>query len=152
MTDQLQLCPPERALHLLDLDELLGARPTEATLRHTIDAYLDAAEWSPDDHVVVRTSWGPAERAAIDLDCGWRAQRQPIAAPHPRLVAGRHDRLVIGSGDAAYAELAGEVARLGGTVWVVARGRRLSPELAGHADHVVTLPDGRRPARPRRTA
>jgi uncharacterized LabA/DUF88 family protein len=60
--------------------------------------------------------------------------------------------LVIGSGDAAFAPLAREVGRLGGTVWVVARGRGLSPELASHADHVVTLPERRSPARPRRTA
>jgi hypothetical protein len=132
-----------RSLHLVDLEALVGPDPSVEAFRGLVNAYLDASEWEPCDHVVVRAEHRLLGQHAVELDCGWRAQSAPLHDLHPRLVAGRHERLVIGAGHRDFAPLAAEVAALGTPVWVVAPKRALSPDLAAHAEHVVQLPEVR---------
>jgi hypothetical protein len=139
-----------RTLHLLDLEWLLGSAATPAGIQQTIDRYIRASDWELDDHVVVSAEFLVLDHAATSLDCGWTAMAGPLHGVHPRLVAGRHDRLVIGSGDARFADLAAAVRALDRPVWAVAPKRGFSRVLRDQVDHVVHLPArsaGRPPAK-----
>jgi hypothetical protein len=146
MTDH----PPEshgRSLHLVDLDDLVGPGASIARVKDLIDAYLEAAKWEPDDHVVVAADCGSLGDVAFELDTGWRllaargADHGLLPTTDPKLVARRYDRLIVGSGDGAFAELVQAVNRHGGDAWVVAHDRTLDPRLRRVASWVVTLPD-----------
>jgi hypothetical protein len=129
-----------RSLHLVDLEWLLGATATPAGIQDAIDRYIRASDWDLDDHVVVSAEFLVLGHASTSLDCGWTAMAGPLHTVHPRLVAGRHDRLVIGSGDPRFAELAAQVRALDRPVWAVAPKRGFSKLLREQVDHVVHVP------------
>jgi hypothetical protein len=143
-----------RSLHLVDLDDLVGRDASIARVKDVIDAYLAAARWEPDDHVVVAADCGSLGDVAFELDTGWRllaargADHGLLHTTDAKLVARRYDRLIVGSGDAAFADLVTAVNRNHGDAWVVAHERRLDPQLRQAASWVVTLPDDRSRTRP----
>jgi hypothetical protein len=120
-----------RTLHLVDLENLLGdPRAGAATALATFDAYLDAAGWRPDDHVIVATNpWlmtkiafdlpVPASRHAVHGRDG--ADTMLLSLAPTDLVVKRYGRLVIGSGDGIFTGRARAVHEGGVAVDVVAR-------------------------------
>ena len=118
-----------RTLHLVDLENLSGgpSRPADEHAR-SWRAYEDAAGIAVGDQVVVAASgrtmrdavWflptGIASRSANGAD---GADRVLLEVGDAAWIASRFDRLVIGSGDHAFAELADAVQALGVEVEVV---------------------------------
>ncbi len=152
-TIDLTVSPPRirgRALHLVDLENLLGdpdACCSEVT--DVLDAYLAAAAVGPDDLVTVAVNHRLYRKACLPLDRGWdvKLASGPDAADHVLLdaapaawVAERFDRLAVGSGDGIFQGLVRDVRRRAVPVWVVALDRCLSRQLASAASRVVHLP------------
>lgn len=118
-----------RTLHLVDLENLSGG-PSRSSADHRCAwrAYVEAAVIVEGDQVVVAASgrvmrhavWflptGIATRAANGAD---GADRVLLEVGDAAWIASRFDRLVIGSGDHAFAELADAVQALGVDVEVV---------------------------------
>lgn len=113
-----------------------------------MSGFCRQADWHRDDLVVVAANPALLGRIAYDLPPGW----QKVAAPGhdgadrallrwagPDLLRHRFHRLVVGSGDGIFADLAEDVRGLGGEVWVVASGGHLSRRLAACATTVVLL-------------
>jgi hypothetical protein len=139
-----------RALHLVDLEQLVGPDARPDAIKDVVDAYLEASRWDPDDHVVVAADCGSIGEVAFELDTGWRllaargpdgADRAQLHATDPRFAARRYDRLIVGSGAAVFTDLVRSVNRLGGDAWVVARPTTLDHRLRRVASWVVELPD-----------
>ena len=130
---------PNRALHLVDLENLIGAPggPRWA-VADTMGRYLLASGWQPGDHVVVaacgplilqyQTGSGVASRSIVAVGPD-AADLALIAAADPTFVARRFDRVVIGSGDGIFAQLAAELEGCGVVVTVVGRGGAISRRL-----------------------
>lgn len=143
--------PAGRALHLIDLENLLdGHHETAdaAEVAWAVSGFCRHADWHRDDLVVVAANPALLGRIAFDLPTGW----QKVAAPGPDgadrallrwagpdLLRHRFHRLVLGSGDGIFSGLAEAVRALGGEVWVVASGGHLSRRLAACATTVVLL-------------
>ena len=142
--------PVGRALHLLDLENLMGGpfagRPA---IRTAVQAYRDVAAVGPLDLVTISTN--PA--LLLEAAAAWAgsalfvAGRGPDGADlallrqvqNPVWVAQRFDRVVIGSGDGAFVTAAAELRRLGIAVGVVARPDALSRELARASTYVRVI-------------
>jgi NYN domain len=139
-----------RALHLIDLENLLAAPDACcAEVTRVLDAYLEAAAAGPDDLVVVAVNHRLYRKACLPLNRGWdvKLASGPDAADHVLIDAApvewvslRFDRLVVGSGDGIFADLVESVRRRALSVWVVAQDRCLSRRLASAASRVVRLP------------
>lgn len=138
-----------RALHLIDLENLLGDPDACCDeVARVLDAYLDAAAVGTADLVVVALNHRLYRKACLSLDRGWEIKLAsgPDAADHVLIaeapaawVAERFDRLVVGSGDGIFDGLVRDVRRRGLPVWVVSQGRCLSRPLASAASRVVRL-------------
>ena len=140
--------PQGRGLHLVDLENLAGwAVVDPAALASLARRLHRLARVRTGDHVVVATN--PAQlMASAPAFPGARllvgrgrdgADRALLSAAHAAEVAERYDRLVVMSGDHAFAPLAEEVRRLGRTVRVVAHGESLSARLRDAASEVVPV-------------
>jgi hypothetical protein len=100
-----------RALHLIDVDNLLGDPGTvdAATIGHVLDSYRAASSYREGDHVVIATGCNASHVLAIELAWPTAAHRRrpgPDGADMALLEESdwaaesrRFDRVVIGSGD-----------------------------------------------------
>lgn len=154
--------PDARALHLVDLENLLGdpwARGPVAVAG--LDEYLVASDWHTCDLVFV------AGNPWLMIELGWccrvdchlfaarghdAADRKLLEAAPPDWVAKRFASVTIGSGDGIFAECAQGLRRLGLDVQVVARPDALSSRLRRSACRVVILPSQPPASAPRTSA
>lgn len=137
--------PAGRALHLIDVENLAGGPDVSAEVARTaIDDYRRSAVVTPGDLVrLARNPW-LYRKLAFDLPSGWwtrfghgpdGADRALLDGLDPESVCRRFDRLVIGSGDHAFADLA---RALGGDLWVISSRRSLSSDLESSVSRAVT--------------
>jgi hypothetical protein len=129
----------DRALHLVDLENLLGdPRADAVTALATFDVYLDVAGWQRDDHVIIATNPWLMTKIAFDLPVPTSrhavhgrdgADTMLLALAPPELVVKRYGRLVIGSGDGIFVHRARTVRDHGVAVAVVARANGCSARL-----------------------
>jgi hypothetical protein len=143
--------PDARALHLVDLENLLGESHRLAEcedVRWAVSCYCRAADWRTGDLVVVATNPKLMAKICFELPDGWQkvarwgddgADRALLARAATTFVEHRFHRLVVGSGDWIFAGLAGDVSRHGGDVWVVATRGHVSKRLAQSASTLVML-------------
>jgi hypothetical protein len=140
--------PAGRALHLIDIENLAGGPDVSAEVaRAAIADYRRSAAIRERD--LVRLACNPwlYRRLAFDLPAGWwtafghgpdGADRALLEGLEPATVCHRFDRLVIGSGDHCFTDLAAGVRALGGDAWVISRHRSLSRDLERAASRVLT--------------
>src|SRR5687767_1286085 len=108
--------PVGRTLHLLDLENLAGSpAPGRARLDLVAAAYRATMPVRDNDHVAVASD----VRTALEAGLAWPgarllagrgpdgADRALLGATDPAWAATHYDRVVIGSGDHAFAPLAG---------------------------------------------
>jgi hypothetical protein len=138
-----------RSLHLVDIENLVGA-PTSwhpDRIRATFDAYLQTATWRPGDSLVVAANPSFMKMLAFDLVgmahralCAWGkdAADQLLLGAVPADVGARFGRIVVGSGDHAFAPL---VASLRGRIetLVVTAAGLISADLYVATDEVERL-------------
>jgi hypothetical protein len=139
--------PPGRTLHLIDIENLAGADRELADLLAAGRAYFQAVQRRPGDHVVVgcdrtlmlaaRIAFPGARIVAGHGPDG--ADRALIGCERRDDIARRYDRVVIGSGDHVFCELAADLRRRGLAVCVVARHESLSRDLRRVAGLVIDL-------------
>ncbi len=109
-----------RSLHLVDIENLVGEptlwRPDR--IKATFDAYLQTAIWRPGDSLVIAANPSFMKMLAFDLVgmahrplCAWGkdAADQLLLGAVPADVGARFGRLVVGSGDHAFASLIGSL-------------------------------------------
>jgi len=138
-----------RSLHLVDIENLVG-EPTSwrpDRIKATFDAYLQTATWRPGDSLVVAANPSFMKMLAFDLVemahrplCarGKDAADQLLLGAVPTDVGARFRRLVVGSGDHAFAPL---VASLRGRIetLVVTAAGLISADLYFATDEVERL-------------
>ena len=105
-----------RSLHLVDIENLVG-EPTSwrpDRIRATFDAYLQTAIWRPGDTLVVAANPSFMKMLVFDLIgmahrplCAWGkdAADQLLLSAVPADVGSQFGRIVVGSGDHAFAPL-----------------------------------------------
>ena len=139
---------PERGLHLIDIENLAGgARPSFERIRDVQGIYAGHLTFGALDQVVVASSHLTLLSAAL----GWPHARYRIRSGRDgadlelldvllyEKVAARFTRVIIGSGDGAFARAAASLAAAGVQVTVVSRRDSLSSRLAFAAGEVVYL-------------
>ncbi len=139
---------PERGLHLIDIENLTGSgKPSFEQIRVVQGTYSGHVTLGAWDQVVVASSHLTLLSAAL----GWpharyRIRSGPDGADLELLdillyekVAARFTRVVIGSGDGAFARAAAGLAARGVQVIVVSRRDSLSARLAFAASEVIYL-------------
>jgi hypothetical protein len=139
---------PERGLHLIDIENLAGAgKPSLHQIRAVQDSYAGRLTFSELDQVVVASS----HRTLLSAALGWpharyRIRSGPDGADLELLdvveyeeVAERFARVIIGSGDGAFARASASLAAAGVRVIVVSRRGSLSSRLAIAANEVIYL-------------
>lgn len=145
---QLTWVPPGRTLHLDDVENLMGgpcAGPD--ALRVAREQYAATTPIHPGDHVIAACNPRLVHQAAATwFPSRWLVRRGQdgadlalLEAVDPADLADRYHRVVIGSGDHAFAPLAQAIRALGLPVWVVARAGSLSRDLARASDLVAYL-------------
>jgi hypothetical protein len=114
------------------------SRAKGSILTATLDDYLDLSAWRRGDHVIVASNPWLISDVAFDIAvaCNVHAVHGSEGADTMLLslspvdfVARRYDRLVIGSGDGAFASRAASVRQSGVAVQVVARSDGCSKRL-----------------------
>ena len=119
-----------RALHLVDLENLLGDRRKDEVAVKALCHYLTLAHWGEGDQVIVaahpeiirQIGFDPPTPCNLHATCGEdAADGMLLAYASAELVARRYQRLVIGSGDGIFVGRARAVRDLGTGVLVVAR-------------------------------
>jgi hypothetical protein len=139
---------PERALHVVDIENLAGAAVpsldlvTEVQLR-----YLACLGFGTDDQVVLAAS----HRGLLNAGLGWPHARYRVRSGKDGAdlelidvlenenVAARFSHVVIGSGDGLFGEAAANLAALGVYITVVSRRNSLAKVLARVARNVIYL-------------
>ena len=144
-----------RTLHLVDLENLLGARRTEEVALHGLQRYLALARWAPGDQMVVAADPQIVRQIAFEPPVPWSlhatrgddaADVMLLANAPVELVTRRYARLVVGSGDGIFVARAREVRERGVGVVVIAppegvaaRFRRWAfPVIEFHTDTLVS--------------
>ena len=139
----------DRSLHLVDIENLVG-EPTSwrpDRIRATFDAYLQTATWRPGDSLVVAANPSFMKMLAFDLVgmahrslCAWGkdAADQLLLGAVPADVGTRFGRLVVGSGDHAFAPLVASLRGRIETLVVIAAGF-IAAELYVATDEVQRL-------------
>jgi NYN domain len=139
---------PERGLHLIDIENLAGdGMPSLPQVRAVQDSYAGSLTFSGLDQVVIASShW-----TLLSAGLGWpharyRIRSGPDGADLELLdvleyeaVAARFARVIIGSGDGAFARAAASLAAAGVRVIVVSRRGSLSSRLAIAANEIIYL-------------
>ena len=139
---------PDRALHLVDIENLAGsAVPSLALVSEVQDRYMARMAFGIDDQVVMAAS----HRGLLDAACGWPHARYRVRSgkdgadlalidvlEHEN-VAARFRHVVIASGDGIFGRAAAALADRGVHVTVVSRRRSLPPGLARVVRDVVYL-------------
>ena len=147
----------DRALHLIDLENLCGAGSTTAEdAARVLAAYVDAVKIGPADsiHIGVAHHMATAVMPVLCVfpgrlhvrsgrDGAETALRDSIDLTH---ISTRFSRLIIASADRTFTEAANEARRLGMTVWQVTGRGGLSRELSRVADRRMRLRLPRPPA------
>jgi hypothetical protein len=139
---------PERALHLIDIENLAGdGEPSFAQVRAVQDSYAGRVPFSALDQVVVASG----NRTLLSAALGWPHARYRMRSGRDgadlelldvleyEKVAARFARVIIGSGDGAFAGAAATLAAAGVRVIVVSRWGSLSSRLAIAANEVIYL-------------
>jgi hypothetical protein len=142
--------PAGRALHLVDIENLVGG---PSATRSAVDLvwrqYRVLAECTEQDQVHMAADRSLYVRTAFDLGAGIAyhpavgrdgADNRLLAVAPAGWVTARFDRLVIGSGDHAFAALAASARAAGLRVLAVARPGTLARELRVGVDEVRWLP------------
>jgi uncharacterized LabA/DUF88 family protein len=140
----------ERVLHLLDVENLCATgRPTRVEAVEAVNCYVAASGFIPGHFGFASASQYLLAELAYDLPLGLRwvpgglgsdaADRALVSAVDAGFLARRIDRLVIGSGDHAFCDLAAGFATSGGVVQVVAREHSIAAALQRVASAVVLL-------------
>lgn len=141
--------PKGRALHLVDLDNLVGGPDHPELAVPALRVYLAVADFEVGDHLVLGADSSLAHKTCFDLPRGARlligygkdgADDRLIAAAEPSFVAARYDRVVICSGDHRFAPLARDLSARGVVVDVAARRRSLARVLREAAHAYLPLP------------
>jgi hypothetical protein len=138
-----------RTLHLIDIENLLGApRASAADVAEVLDRYLDLAGWQPGDIVNI------AANPALALEFAWNlpveaslhtasgpdgADLALLAHAAPEFVERRASRLVVGSGDHAFIPRALAARVRGVGVVVVARAESIASGWRAHGFPVIPL-------------
>lgn len=143
-----------RALHLVDIENLLGGADfSECAVQDLASAYAAAAGLSQGDHVVVASS----HHAAAATWFGWPGGRLLVrSGPNGadiallEVIAGegvseRYERVVIASGDGAFADAAGALQADGTQVIVVSKKESLARRLKFAVREVRYLEDAPQP-------
>ena len=147
----------DRALHLIDLENLCGAGSTTAEdAARVLAAYVDAVKIGPADsiHIGVAHHMATAVMPVLCVfpgrlhvrsgrDGAETALLESIDLVH---ISTRFSRLIIASADRTFTEAADEAHRLGMTVWQVTGRGGLSHELSRVADRRMRLRLPRPPA------
>ena len=142
-----------RALHLVDIDNLLGDPAThdENEIGWTIHAYRDVASVVAGDHVVVATS--PFGRHALAIGTAWPgvghvwrkgadgADMALLEEAEWAVATGAFTRVVIGSGDRIFLVALELFEGIGVPVEVVTRRRSAARALCTRARSVSFLPE-----------
>lgn len=123
-------CPKGRTLHLIDIENLCGGTTAgDAAVAEAVDRYRKTIRVAEDDHIIVGS--GPTFLVAAKL--AWPAaqvvlgrgidgaDRALLHAAEPSFVVDHYDRVVIGSGDHAFAELVVDLRAHGTAVCIVTR-------------------------------
>src|SRR5271154_474160 len=139
---------PERGLHVIDIENLAGGgKPSFEEIRGVQGSYAGHLTVGTLDQVVVASSHLTLLSAAL----GWpharyRIRSGPNGADLELLdvllheqIAARFTRVIIGSGDGAFARAAASLAAAGVQVTVVSRRDSLSARLAFAAGEVIYL-------------
>ena len=143
--------PAGRALHLIDIENLMGGPQAGwDAIPLATEGYLATVSMTPDDLVVVATNphlWLPAKLAwpgALVLSGHGRDGADKVLISQVSdvdRVARRIDRLVIGSGDGIFESIAREYTVAGIPVEVLSRQDALSDLLRAEVTSVTVLPD-----------
>ncbi|MGH3297387.1 MAG: NYN domain-containing protein [Trebonia sp.] len=142
--------PPDRTLHVVDIENLAGvAVPTRDRVSQVQVQYLARLRFGADDHVVLATN----HLALLNAGLGWPRARHLVRSgkdgadlelidvlEHEN-VAARFSHVVIGSGDGGFTRAAASLAARGIQVTVVSRWGSLSYELSKVASDVIYLDD-----------
>ena len=142
---------PQRSLHLVDIENLLGNPLCEDTshIEETLHAYRQLSDWQVTDQVLVAANKWLSARIAFSLQ-NWNCRlftargkdgadlRLLAEGAQPKLIA-RFDRLVVGSGDGIFCEAVSAARTLSLKAVTVARESSLSRRLATESDEVHTL-------------
>lgn len=140
-----QHTPAARALHLVDLENLAACQHVtiDAAIA-TAEQYRTTADRRPGDLTVVGSSHhnGFAARVAFpEATVRWRSGRDgadlALIDALDEFDLGRFGRVVIGSGDGIFADVADRCRRQGVTVTVVARPTAIAHRLATVSDAVA---------------
>ena len=147
----------DRALHLIDLENLCGAGSTTAEdAARILAAYVDAVKIGPADsiHIGVAHHMATAVMPVLCVFPGRLHVRSGRDGAETALldsidlahISTRFSRLIIASADRTFTEAANEARRLGMTVWQVTGRGGLSHELSRVADRRMRLRLPRPPA------
>jgi hypothetical protein len=138
----------QRALHLVDIENLAGG-PFSSERLESLAAYLCMAGWGRGDLTYVAANRLLIKRLCFEarpLPCQWLISEGKDGADLALLrvapvdwVTDRFSRLVIGSGDHIFTELATAAAARGTEVTVVSRPGSLSRTLSESAHYVLHL-------------
>lgn len=141
---------PRRGLHVIDIENLAGApMPSLEEIRGVSDSYARRLAFGQHDQVVVASS----RLTLVNAACGWpraryRARSGRDGADLELLDVLRHEeiaerftRVVIGSGDGAFAAAAEDLTAAGVWVTVVSKRGHLSERLRQAASEVIYLDD-----------
>ena len=123
-------CPKGRTLHLIDIEHLCGGTAEgELAVAAAVARYRKTIRVAEDDHVIVGS--GPTLVVAAKL--AWPsaqvvlghgvdgADQALLDAADPTFVADHYDRVVIASGDHAFAELVIDLRAQGTAVCIITR-------------------------------
>lgn len=139
---------PDRALHLVDIENLAGAPvPSLAQVNDVQARYLACPGFGPDDQAVLAAS----HLGLLNAGLGWPHARYRVRSgkngadlelldvlEHENIAA-RFSHVVIGSGDGMFARAAAGLASRGVRVTVVSRRTSLARDLARAARDVIYL-------------
>ncbi|MGW0590362.1 NYN domain-containing protein [Streptosporangium sp. NPDC002607] len=137
-----------RAMHLLDIENLTGAsRPTTSEVAEVMVLYRRIVPIGPMDQFVVAVNHGALVAVGIAFHgVQLLARSGPDGADQALAEAARGDRMdqrfdrvVIGSGDGYFADLACWLAECGVHVTVVSQRESLSRRLRAEVSAVITL-------------
>jgi len=140
-----------RVLHLIDVENLAGGSFCSLQgVETTADEYLSLILPTGEDIYVIATSCNNAPAACF----GWPTSAQRLMrsgengadlallnAYEPLEITSKFSRVVIGSGDGIFAELAIQLTTLGCEVTIVSRPDALSKRLQMAANNIVLLSD-----------
>lgn len=141
--------PSHRAIHLVDLDNLVAGPWHPERVPAIIATYLTASGYRAGDHLYVASDRSLAATAVFEIPVGGRyliahgpdgADRRLLEVAPAGHIAQRYSNLVIGSGDGAFADLALAAGACGVAVTVLACAGSISHRLQTAAGHTIALP------------